>query len=149
MKKMRKVFAMLLAIAMLMGLSVTALAYESVNIPVKNAGEGATFAKLQMIEPDTTTDTGWKFSTADIQADYTAAFGVSDAQTAIWMLIGNKDASIVLPEGVTAATDAQIAAALKNVKEGHTFTGWYISETGGDKVGINNENYTPEDDVTL
>lgn len=123
MKKMKKLFTMLLSVAMLMGLSVTAFAYESVDIPINGAGTGATFAALQMIEPDTTTDTGWKFSTSDIQADFTEALGVSDAQTALWMLIGNKDSSIVLPGGVTAATDGQIAAALENVKAGHTFSG--------------------------
>lgn len=131
MKKMKRFYALVLAFVLVLGMSMTTMAetttYSAINIPINGAGNG-TFAKLQLIEIDTTTDTGWKFSTIDIATDFKDALDASDDQTAIWMLIGNQDSrddsfTAVLPTGVTAATDSQIAAALKNVKDGHTFSG--------------------------
>ena len=47
MKKMKKIFAMLLAFTMVLGMSMTTLAANTgdVEIPIKNAGASATFAK--------------------------------------------------------------------------------------------------------
>lgn len=122
MKKMKKLFAMLLAFTMVLGMALTAnAAYTAVSIPVDGASSTAKFAKLHLIEADNTTDTGWKFASDTIQKNFTDAFDILDAQEIIWKLIGNKDSSASLPTGVTAATDKQIADALANVKNGHTF----------------------------
>ncbi len=40
MKKMRKIFAMLLALTMVLGMSVTAFAAEKATITINNAGSG-------------------------------------------------------------------------------------------------------------
>lgn len=137
MKRMKKVFAMLLAFAMVMGMSLTTFAYESININVAGAGDDATFAKLQLIEADSEKETGWDFCTTDIAKDYTSAFGLADGDTqkAIWMLIGNKDKTAVLPAGVKAALDSQIADALANVKAGHTFAN-HTKPISADAAGV-------------
>ena len=62
MKKMRKIFAVLLSLAMVLGMSMTTFAdtKDSAEITVTNA-EKATLTYLQVIKPDQTTTTGWAF----------------------------------------------------------------------------------------
>lgn len=138
MKKMKKLFAMLLAFTMVLGMALTAnAAYTAVSIPVTGAGTTAKFAKLHLIEADNTTDTGWKFTNTTIQKNFTDAFDTTDAQTIIWKLIANKDSSVTLPTDVTAATDKQIADALANVKNGLSFTeSDYTTSLTADEAGV-------------
>lgn len=60
MKKIKKIFALLMTVAMVMGLNVTAFAADSVSIKINNAGEGK-FTMVKVVEPDSTKDTGWDF----------------------------------------------------------------------------------------
>lgn len=60
MKKMKKIFALLLTVAMVMGLGMTTFAAESANITINNAGDGK-FAMVRVVEADSTKDTGWDF----------------------------------------------------------------------------------------
>lgn len=62
MKKIKKIFALLMTVAMVMGLSVTAFAAETTNvtITVDNA-ENAEVTYLQIVEADTTSTLGWKY----------------------------------------------------------------------------------------
>lgn len=60
MKKMKKLFAMLIALTMVLGMSVTAFADEKATITINNAGNGK-FSYVQVIEADQTKDTGWDF----------------------------------------------------------------------------------------
>lgn len=121
MKKFKKIFAVLLTLAMVLGMSVTAMAEpvtgtDSVEIPVNGAQEGTTYQHLQLIKTNPATETGWEFNTAQIATNFKTALGVNDDQTAIWMLIKNKDASNSnIPEGIDAAEDAQVADAIKAV----------------------------------
>ena len=147
----KRILATLLASAMVMsmtmGVSAATLTNKTEEIVVNGAGTGATFAELQLIGPNTTTDTGWAFISDDIAEDFMTAFGITpvagsdaDDQEAIWMLIGAQDLrdasyTVTLPTGVTAAQDSQIAAALANVKAGHTFTG-HASEVNVTEAGV-------------
>ena len=71
MKTMRKIFAVLLTLAMVLGMSMTSFAaYNSAKIEVTGLDEDATVTYTQIIEPDTTTATGWKFT----DANYAKAF---------------------------------------------------------------------------
>lgn len=62
MKKIKKIFALLMTVALVMGLNVTAFAagLASVSITINNAGEGK-FTMVKVVEPDSTKDTGWDF----------------------------------------------------------------------------------------
>lgn len=127
MKKIKKIFALLMTVAMVMGLNVTAFAVtkDTATITVENA-EGATLEYVQVIEPgrEDQYTTGWKFSSTDIANAYERALGVSNEQTAIAMLIKYyyKSEGQTLPKGApqivqdaTAATATQINQALDNV----------------------------------
>ena len=147
---MRKLLAVLMTLAMVMGLGMTSLAYDAITIPINNKGNG-TFAKLQLIETDVEADTGWDFTTDAIAEDFTDAFGITsdeevkaptkdERQEAIWMLIGNQDEKdesyeVTLPAGVEAAEDSDIARALANVKTGHSFSG-HVANVTVDQPGV-------------
>ncbi len=87
MKRMKKVFAVFLSLAMVLGMSMTAFAEDdttagnSTTITINNAGNG-TFGYVQVIEADPATDTGWNF-VEGYADDFTTAFGGADAQTII------------------------------------------------------------------
>lgn len=109
MKRMKKVFAMLLALAMIMGLNLTTFAADKYDIPVSGAN-GATFKHAQLIELDTTKETGWDFVNTTIEATYVSALNATDGQDAITKLINKVNGA------ANAASDGQIAAALRAIK---------------------------------
>lgn len=85
MKKVKRILALLLAMAMILGMTVTASAAEKATITIHNAGNGK-FSYVQVIEADQTKDTGWDF--ADGYAQYfIEAFGTDDTQEIIKGLI--------------------------------------------------------------
>lgn len=128
MKRMKKVFAVLLTLAMVLGMSITVFAdLGTAVIPVNGAKEGTQYQYLQLIRPQASESTGWEFVNDAVAGNFTAALQVSDAQTAIWMLIKSQDLSITGPADVTAATEAQIKAAITNVANG----GYTLSEAAG------------------
>lgn len=75
MKKMKKLFAILMTMAMVMGLSITAMAdtKDSAIITVENA-EHATLQYAQIIKPDTTKPTGWAFVNEDVAQAFLSVF---------------------------------------------------------------------------
>ena len=85
MKKVKRILALLLAMAMILGMTVTASAAEKATITINNAGDGK-FSYVKVIEADQTKDTGWDF--ADGYAQYFIdAFGTDDTQEIIKGLI--------------------------------------------------------------
>ena len=60
MKKMKKFFAMFLALAMVLGMSVTTLAEGTAKITISNVPEGATIKWEKIAEAEPTTPLGWK-----------------------------------------------------------------------------------------
>lgn len=88
MKKMKKFLSVLLAMAMVLGMSVTTFAADSATITVTgaepkvdadgNKGPEATFTYAQVIRADQTTTTGWQFCSEDIRDKYIVAFGTTE-----------------------------------------------------------------------
>ena len=94
MKKMKKLFAILMTMAMVMGLGITGFAAELTDVVVNNLEEGTTIQAVQVIEPDSTKETGWDFvDNAAIRNAYAEAFEKTgnvtddDYQAIIWSLI--------------------------------------------------------------
>ena len=88
MKKMRKIFAVLLTLAMVLGMSMTSFAAtkDTATITVTNA-DNATLTYVQVIKADQSTKTGWAFVNDNVANAYMEAFGVKDAQAAIEAMI--------------------------------------------------------------
>lgn len=85
MKKVKRILAVLLAMAMILGMAVSASAAEKATITINNAGNGK-FSYVRVIEADQTKDTGWDF--VDEYAEYfTEAFGIDNTQEIIKGLI--------------------------------------------------------------
>ena len=85
MKKVKSILAVLLAMAMILGMAVSASAAEKATITINNAGNGK-FSCVRVIEADQTKDTGWDF--VDVYAQcFTEAFGIEDTQEIIKGLI--------------------------------------------------------------
>ena len=121
MKKMRKLLAVLMTLAMVMGLGMTSFAADEATITINNVDKNTVVKAIQIIAPDATKDTGWTFVNGALAA-YQAAFKDSegnslDEQTIIWMLIGYADTAneITLPTGVVDATPEQISNALAGI----------------------------------
>ena len=82
MSKIKKVLAVFLTLAMVMGMGLTTFAAEkSANIVIKNAGEG-TFNYVKIVGADQSTRTGWEI-VDDYKNAFTTAFGVNDTQVII------------------------------------------------------------------
>lgn len=93
MSKIKKIFAMLLSLAMVMGMSMTSFAAPktSATITVDNA-DAATLKYYQVIkaEPEkTTATTGWDFVNDTAATAFIKAFKVANAQEAIQAMIDN------------------------------------------------------------
>lgn len=126
--KAKKVLAMLMASAMIMGTSVTAFAATPTNIIVNNVDAGAELSYLQIIEPDTTAASGWKFVDPTIAGVYKNGFNSAiqsnyNEETIIWMLIKNADENAKVPDTITTPATADqiqkgVAAVLSARKEG-------------------------------
>lgn len=112
MKKMKKLFAMLIALTMALGMSVTAFAAAKATITINNAGNGK-FNCVQVIEADQTKDTGWDF--VDGYAQYfTEAFGIHDTQEIIKGLIFAENPAATEGEEIPDFVN-KYAAALQKV----------------------------------
>ena len=121
MKKMRKIFAVLLTLAMVLGMSMTSFAADAkATITLTNFDKANKVEYMQIIQKDETKTSGWAF-TNGAGACFTEAFGLKDSddaqQQVIWGLIKYNDNNVELPTGVTAetATAAKIDLALSKV----------------------------------
>jgi len=107
MSKIKRVLALLLAMTMVMGMSMTTFAAgEKAEITVNDA-QNATLTYAQVIKPDQTTTTGWAFCSPAIAKAYLSAFGMTDEQDPQLVI----EAMIKEPTGNTAA----FSQALSNV----------------------------------
>ena len=127
MKKMKKVFAVILSLAMVLGMSITSFAdtKNSATITVQDANGApskATLSYAQVIKADQTKETGWAFVSSDVAQEYINALkGASENftdQDAINALI-QKDNNGIYTVSTSQLGAAQAAAA--NV-QGLTFT---------------------------
>ena len=128
MKKMKKLFAILMTMAMVMGLGITGFAAQnSATITVNGLNEGATITYLQVVEPDTSSPIGWKFSgdtDRTIANAFKTAFNVDTDEEALNALIDiakndqvNGDAS----EGELTSSE-ELSKALTALKDSATDT---------------------------
>lgn len=96
MKKMRKIFAVLLTLAMVFGMSMTSFATtkDTATITVNNADK-ATLTYAQVIKADQSTETGWAFVNTEVANAYKTAFKATDDQAAIKAMLpaANVDAN--------------------------------------------------------
>ena len=106
MKKMKRFFAVILSLAMVLGMSMTAFGAtkNSATITVKNAADDATLTYAQVIVADQTTETGWDFVDDGVATAYVNAFGAVDAQAAIKML--TDDTASAAQKGLAQANAA-------------------------------------------
>lgn len=116
MKKMRKIFAVLLTLAMVLAMSIPTFAAEkSATITVNGLDKDATVTYAQIIEPDVTTATGWKFT----NAAYKDAFDKTlDDQSIIWKLLKMESGSTKMqnePDKVVAYTAEEFAKAIAKI----------------------------------
>lgn len=104
MKKMKKILAVILSLAMVLGMSITAFAATNkTSIVVNKLDKDATVKYVQIIRPNLEQPTGWEF----VDAAYANAFkGVNSAyadlsdQDIIWKLIKMKnDSATNMPDG--------------------------------------------------
>ena len=82
MKKMKKLFAILMTMAMVMGMNMTVFALPAnttANITINNAGTGAKFNYVQIVVANPETETGWDIKT-DYEDEFATAFDNMDEQ---------------------------------------------------------------------
>ena len=125
MKKLKKLFAVMLSLIMVLAMGITSFADTTVQITLNGLEDADTVEILQIIAPNTSTTSGWEFIHG-AGAKYAEAYGVADTpeneQAIIWGLIqyqaNENGQTVTLPTGVTAiAADAtKIAAALEKVE---------------------------------
>ena len=75
---MRKIFAVLLTLAMVLGMSMTSFAAgttATINLSGDTLTKDTVIKYLQIVEPDTTSTLGWKFSSNEIANVFIAKFG--------------------------------------------------------------------------
>lgn len=119
MSKVRKVFAIILSMAMILGMSLTTFAAPTGKITV-DVDEGATVKYAKIVEEDRTSVYGWDFTDAAKQAFVNAWLG-RNAETAV--TDAERDTVI----------DALIAMGkLENINE-HAISGDVNDTTNGDK----------------
>ena len=115
MKKMKKLFAMLLTLAMVFGMSMTSFAAdETTNATVKISGaDDATLTYVQIVEPDRSSKDGWKivpgFETAFTQAGLTIKDllqNTPDTNAAQGKITSNTKLSALLESLRSSATNA-------------------------------------------
>lgn len=149
MKKMKKVFALLVAMVMVMGMTMTTMAApqkDEATITIKNENgdilAGAQLSYVQVIKADQTTRTGWAFTSEAIKEAYLEAFNEKDDQVVIDQLIA------YAAKAENAATSEEIAKALSNVVNSKDVTYAEMSnpqtvyEAGVYAVKAVQENYT-------
>lgn len=126
MKKMKKIMAMLLAMVMVLGMTVSTMAAPKnpVTITIKdedgNLLTGAQLTYALLITPDPTKRTGWKFTHTDIANAYIDAFDInsvdnSDAdQQAIEKLIEDDGTSAAVARALsTIINDSALAEGFR------------------------------------
>ena len=125
MKKLKKLFAVMLSLVMVLAMGITSFADTTVQITLNGLEDADTVEILQIIAPNTSTTSGWEFING-AGAKYAEAYGVADTpeneQAIIWGLIkyqaNENGQTVTFPSGVTeiAADATKIAAALEKVE---------------------------------
>lgn len=132
MSKIKKVLAVFLTLAMVLGMGLTTFAAgTSSTIKVGNA-EGATIKYVQIVAPDTTSTIGWKF-TNDTYADaFKTAYEVTTTDAALEALIAdtNKEEPNANAEAGSVHSSTKLGAALTALSK-------YATNDGAEEFTVN------------
>lgn len=124
--KAKKVLAMLMASAMIMGTSVTAFAAgATANIRVNGVNDDTEITYVQVVEPDTKSPLGWKFvdeeeDESPIADAFVANLKATDADDAIQKLIDLGKFETTVNENASTGTinsSSELGAALTAVEQ--------------------------------
>lgn len=142
MKKMRKIFAVLLTLAMVLAMSIPTFAKDATGNPtitINHASTNAKFAIKKLVKADPTKETGWTFETGIYESYFKANFSNADEQTIIKAMIFSENPADKKGQAMDGFA-TKYANALKAVYNGmeatapETAVSSPISITGG--VGV-------------
>lgn len=140
MKKLKKLFAVMLSLIMVLAMGITSFAdTDSATITLTNFNDADSLKYMQIIEPDQAQPTGWKFSNDAAENAFKTATELTDAQTILWKMIIKQNPNAALntelkiPAGTTEISNAEIDKALSTLKNDSTAT-W---TTATDKTSLN------------
>lgn len=139
MKKLKKLFAVMLSLIMVLAMGITSFAdTDSATIKLTNFNDADSLKYMQIIEPDQAQPTGWKFSNNVAENAFKTATGLTDAQTILWKMILKQNPSAAsntelnIPANTTAITNSEIDKALSAIKNDSSAT-W---TTATDKTSL-------------
>lgn len=160
MKKLKKLFAVMLSLIMVLAMGITSFADEAgptATITVNGLDKNATVTYKQIIRPNTKTETGWEFINKNeitvFPKNAKEFYTVQDEQTVIWRLIkmvsGNATVTNMPPE-TTAFLTSEYQKAVGNISTsdttGITYTNtdpksanWSVSSAGVYVVNADSE----------
>lgn len=121
----KKIGALLVAAVMVLSMCTAVFADGNATITLGNFADADSLKYMQIIEPDQTQPTGWKFSNKVAENAFTGATK-KDAQNTLWMLILKADPNAALnkelniPKGIGAISNAYIDKALSTIKSNQT-----------------------------
>lgn len=146
MSKIKKVLAMLLALAMVLGTTLTAFAAGTAKITVENAGQNATFNYVQIIKANPTTTTGWEI--IDTYEQYFTGVGAFEGLDEQNILAGmiysvnkNADKGVEIQNFDTKYVNA-LKALFEDIPEGTDGASKEVSEAGVYFIKGNETDYT-------
>ena len=152
MKKLKKLFAVMLSLIMVLAMGITSFAdTNSATITVNNLDAAATLHYVQIVQPNTSTETGWEFTNnAAASFKKVTKFASLTDQQILWSLIKLADVQADVPEGTITANSAGIYA----IKATTTDTANYVYSPMAAYVKFDNYDRTtgvPKDlvDVTV
>ena len=97
MKKLKKLFAVMLSLIMVLAMGITSFAdTNSATITLTNFDDATSLKYMQIIEPDQEQPTGWKFSNDAAENAFKTATGLTDAQTILWKMIKKQNPNAAL-----------------------------------------------------
>ena len=128
MKKLKKLFAVMLSLIMVLAMGITSFADENATITLTGFEDADSLKYMQIIEPDPFQPTGWKFVNDNVAKAFTDVTRQNEQNT-LWMLILNKDdearnnTELNIPDGLEAIPNSQIDSALSAIKSVDGWTG--------------------------
>lgn len=116
MKKLKKIFAVLMTAAMVMGLGMTTMAAGEATITVNGLDEKANITYLQVVKENPKSTQGWSFVTEEIATVFKTVFNAATNEEALEDLLtlggGNVNAS-----AGTISTSEELGKALSNLQD--------------------------------
>lgn len=124
MKKLKKLFAVILSLVMVLAMGITSFAAtNSAKITVNNLDANAKLHYVQIVQPNTSTETGWEFThNAAASFKKVTKFANLTDQQILWSLIKLADAQAKVPAGTVQATASDFQKAMENIEADLTYT---------------------------